>query len=74
MPESTATAEWPSVNVCPVLPEAVTTGAVLASTTVSTAVLLVVVVALLSSATTSIVRVPVTVLVEENVIDCKAVW
>ena len=73
MPESTATAEWPSVNVCPVLPEGVTTGAVIASTTVSTAVLLVVGVALLSSATTSMVRVPLTVLVVENVTDCKAV-
>ena len=73
MPESTATAERPSVNVSPVLPEAVTTGAEIASTTVSTAVLLVVVVALLSSATTSMVRVPLTVLVVENVTDCKAV-
>jgi hypothetical protein len=46
----------------------------MATTTVSTPVLLVVGEAALSSATTSMVRVPLTVLVEENVTDCKAVW
>ena len=49
------------------------TGAAITSTTVSMPVLLVVGVAALSSATTSTVRVPLTMLVLENVTDCKAV-
>ena len=71
MPESTATAEWPSVNVCPVLPEAVTMGAEIATLTLSDAVLLL---SDPSLATIESDRVVVLLLVAEKVTDSRAVW
>ena len=56
-----------------VVPDGVTTGAAIATTTVSTPVLLgTLPVSLASRATTSTIRVVVFVLVVENVTDCKA--
>ena len=69
-PESTATAEPPTVKVL-VAPDGVTTGAAIATLTLSAAALLV---SALSTATIESDRVVVFVLVVENVTDCKAVW
>ena len=72
-PESTATAELPTVKVL-VVPDGVTTGAAGVASATLTLSAAAVLDSALSAATIEIARVVVFVLVVENVTDCKAVW